>query len=509
MVRRLGAVYAMALFCAAAAPLAAQNGDAASQSAAAAKSNFNTAQFASYVDKAFKSSSTPGMAIAIVSGDQILWTQTFGVANLATRQPVTPDTLFNTGSVTKSLTAAVVMSLAEEGLLDLDRPVSEYHPGLMPEALEGVVTLRDLLAHRSGLAPAAYSLMGEIGRAEAVRRIRLLPIAAPVRTKMIYNNFGYLAAAAVAERVSGKSWEALVRERALAPAGMRAKLEQSERGGAAVAQAHGARDERVIAFAPVSLAAVAPAGAIELDITNLARWVQVQLNSGAVGERQIFTARGAHEMRSPQIWQPVTPGFQKIWPTTHFRGYGLGWFLRDYQGVKLVEHGGNTAGFTAQIAMVPERDFGVAILSNLDGDSLPVALMYQAIDSALGIQGSDWVAAFKQLSSAAPTPAPAAAQAAAAPAPPLAALAGTYSHPFYNAVRITSGRPTLSIAISERLQGSLAPAGGPAFKVTWSDPYFSMIGDGFRWQFEDFVNGVPQTLRYDLPGDPILFKRSG
>jgi CubicO group peptidase (beta-lactamase class C family) len=195
-----------------------------------------------------------------------------------------------------------------------------------------------------------------------------------------------------------------------------------------------------------------------------------------------------------------------LFPTTHFTGYGLGWFMRDYRGVKLLEHGGNTTGMTAHVAFVPELDLGIVILSNRDSTSLPTALLYRAIDMALGEPVRDWSAELFALDNA-PAPAPAAAPApTTAPAEnlPIAAFSGTYRSPVYGEARVTASGGKLMIHLTDRVAGELKPQGGNRFMAQWRDPYLAEAGMKGPFTFDLDPAGRPQAFRLS---DSIIYQR--
>ena len=167
---------------------------------------FDPVTFDAYVESARAQWGVPGLAIAAVRGDQILFMDAYGVRQLGKPQKVDTRTLFNVGSVTKSSTAAMLGTLAAEKKLAMTDRVGTYVPGLIAGEYADEITVADLLSHRSGLGAANYSIMGDISREEMVQRLRHLPRAAPIRTSFVYNNFGYVAAAAVAEKVTGSTW---------------------------------------------------------------------------------------------------------------------------------------------------------------------------------------------------------------------------------------------------------------------------------------------------------------
>jgi CubicO group peptidase (beta-lactamase class C family) len=489
--------------------LAAQS--AAPQAAAAQKPalRFDPGVFNAYVEQARAQWGVPGLAVAVVRGDQVLTMQSYGVRQLGKPQKVDARTLFNIGSATKSFTAAMLGTLAAENKLALTDKVETHLPGLLAGEHARDITLLDLLSHRSGLGTANYSIMGDLSRQEMVGRLRYLPQAAPLRTSFAYNNFGYVAAAAVAEKVTGSTWDQLVRDRLFKPLGMADAVTsvEDELKSPNRAFAHGEIAGRATVITPTPLRMVGPAGTIGLSIGDFAKWAQLHLKEGKLGDRQLLAPQTVRIMQSPHIPIPFGPQTRAMWPSMHFYAYGLGWFMRDYRGVKLIEHGGNTTGYTAHVAFVPELDFGIVILSNLSNSPLPGALLYRAVDMALGDPVRDWSGELLAARAAEPKKEPAAPVAAAQPPLPLELYTGLYRNPLYGDARVTRSGNKLMLYLTDQLTGEMTAAPDGSFSAKWRDPYFAAVGSGGPFVFEPSGNGQPQALRFDAPGVKVVYTR--
>jgi CubicO group peptidase (beta-lactamase class C family) len=166
----------------------------------------------------------PGCAVAAVRGGEVVLAKGWGRRDLGAELPVTPDTLFAIGSVTKAFTAATVGALVDDGFLEWEGPLRDYVPDvrLHDPVVTDRLTVVDLLSHRSGLPRHDVAWVGHPGRsrAEVVRRLRFLPLSKDLRQEFQYCNFGYLAAGHIVEALSGTPWEHHVRSRLLAPLGM-------------------------------------------------------------------------------------------------------------------------------------------------------------------------------------------------------------------------------------------------------------------------------------------------
>lgn len=469
---------------------------------------FNAAAFGAYVEQQRQEWKVPGLAVAVVRGNELLLMDGYGLRQVGKSAPVDTQTVFNIGSVTKSFTAALLADLSEDNKLALGDKVSAHLPDVISGEHARDITIMDLLSHRSGLATANYSIMGDISRDEMLQRIRYLPRAAPLRTNFVYNNFGYVVAAAAAEKATGSTWDELIRERLFTPIGMTEAVTSTaeEQRAANRAMPHGLIGGRATTIRPMPLRMVSPAGAMGMSIRDLARWVQLHLNGGMVGDNQLLAPETVRMMQAAHVSQPVTPGLRAMWPSTHFRAYGLGWFMRDYRGIKLLEHGGNTSGYTAHVAFVPELDFGIAVMTNMSNSPLPTALIYRAIDLALGDPVRDWSAEF----AASNTPAPAKTEPAAPPATPalpLASYAGSYRSALYGEARISWRGDRLVLHITDQLTGDLTAKGPNTFSAKWRDPYLAAVGADGPFVFEAGADGRPGSLILDLPGEKVVYTR--
>jgi CubicO group peptidase (beta-lactamase class C family) len=351
--------------------------------------------FDEYVNKALKDWGVPGIAIAIVRNDQIVLAKGYGVRKLGDPTPVDDKTLFAIGSSSKAFTAAAIAMLVDEGKLKWDDPATKYLPGfqLFDPYVTREVTVRDLLCHRVGLDRGDYIWYGtSYNRDEIWTRIRHVKPSSSFRSKFGYQNIMYLAAGQIVARVSGKSWDDFIRERLFTPLGMSSSNTtiRAFAGQNNVATPHGKVEEKVITIPWRNIDNIAPAGSINSNVVDMAQWVRLQLGEGAYKGARLISTGAAKEMQEPQTIIPNDPQLSLFMPDAHFRSYGLGWMLSDYKGRKVVQHGGAIDGMIAMVGMIPEEKLGVVVLSNLQGQLLPTALMFRIFDAYLGGSRKDW-----------------------------------------------------------------------------------------------------------------------
>lgn len=350
------------------------------------------AGFDEFVEQVREAWQIPGLAVAIVQDGKVIHARGYGFRDLERKLPVTPDTLFAIGSVTKSFTVTVLGTLAEEGKFDWDKPVREWLPGFrLHDAMAAErTTPRDLVTHRSGLPRHDLLWYGSsLTRQEMFARLRYLEPSRDFRSAYQYQNLMFLTAGILAEQLSGMKWEELIRQRILAP------LEMS-RSNFSVAASQ--RDENFSwPYAKIKdevrrvpfrvLDEIGPAGSINSSVAEMSRYLLLHLGKGKYGEKTVVSESFVAQMQMPQmvIQQPQT--FEEVGHTS----YGMGLFVTQYRGVKLVHHGGGIDGFIALISLLPQKNVGVVVLTNLSPNAAPPVITYSVFDRLLGLEPVNWL----------------------------------------------------------------------------------------------------------------------
>ena len=359
--------------------------------------------FEADVEKSMKMWQVPGLAMAIVQDGKLVFSKGFGVRKLGEAAPVDSQTLFAIGSSSKAFTATALAMLVDEGKIDWDTPVVGILPRfrLSDPWVSGILCLRDMLSHRSGLKGADILWIWKenyLNREQILARMQYEPMAFPFRTKWHYNNLMFLAAGQMIPALTGVSWDKFIQKRIFAPLGMKSSNTSIRQlsGQKNLAAPHVLENGKVEPIKYRSVDMMAPAGAINSNITDMSKWLRFQLAGCVWKGKTMVKPKTVNQMRSPQISMPI-PYPTEALPGAHFLGYGLAWFLQDYQGIKVVHHGGNIDGMTALVALVPEKDFGFVILSNLDCTRLRDVLMYELLDRLLGRRQADWNGYFMAL----------------------------------------------------------------------------------------------------------------
>jgi CubicO group peptidase (beta-lactamase class C family) len=294
----------------------------------------------------------PGAALAIIRNGRTVKTAAYGMANLERHTPATPETAFEIGSITKQLTAAAILLLAQEGKLAVDDKISR-HLQETPPAWSGI-SIRHLLTHTSGLKNYTglngFEAARHLTQARFIAQIAAHPLDFPPGEKWAYCNTGYNLLGYIIENASGKSYWDFMEQNIFAPLGMSATTRR-DAGAIPPFRATGYETNRAGRFIVRNsdLTDVFSAGALVSTVGDLAKW------NAALETDRILTAASRAEM-----WTPVKLNNG----ATHL--YGFGWFLEPWQGHANIGHSGSTAGFSASLQRFPEAGLTVILLTNSD-----------------------------------------------------------------------------------------------------------------------------------------------
>lgn len=357
-----------------------------------------------YYAKALADWKVPGMAVAIVSASDIVYARGFGITDITTKQAVDENTLFAVASNTKAFTAAALAMLAEQNKIAWSDKVRKYLPwfSLYDPWVSDQMTVRDLLTHRSGLKTFSGDLIwygSTYSRREVIEKARFLKPAFGFREQFGYSNIMYITAGELIPVITGQSWDDFVAQYLLSPLGMiRSTLHVSSLAGKDnVAQPHTYVDGRLRQIPWVDWDNMGPAGSLISSASEMANWLQMNLNYGTFRGQKILSPESVRQMQEAITPLPISKSFSERFPSTHFRAYGLGWSMFDYHGKKIVTHNGGYDGMISQTVMIPEEGVGFVILTNALSN-MYYPLMYKTLDVLLGSSDErDWSAEMLQL----------------------------------------------------------------------------------------------------------------
>jgi CubicO group peptidase (beta-lactamase class C family) len=307
----------------------------------------------------------PGLSLVIVKDDNVIYMKGLGFKDFERKLPVTPDTLFAIGSASKAFTSMLALMSADEGKLSLEDSPKKYLPYFKlrdPDA-DAKITIRDLLSHRSGLNRTDLAMVtGQLNREELIQVAAMAKPTAKLGEKFQYQNVMYAAAGEAVARAQNSTWDKLIVSRIFKPLGMTSS-------DTTAAQMQKFRDfsfgydyspsTKVTRRLPQrEIFAAAPAGAINSNARDMAQWLRFMLSGGAINGKRLVSEKAINEATTKQI---------NIGGTVD---YGLGWFLRQWNKHKVVEHGGNIDGFNSQVAFMPDQKLGFVLLTNVTASTL-------------------------------------------------------------------------------------------------------------------------------------------
>lgn len=458
-----------------------------------------------YLEQARTDWGIPGMAIAIVHDDSVIYARGFGVRTVGQDEPVDMNTLFAIGSNTKAFTAAAIGTLVEDGSMSWDDPMTKHLPGflLYDPYVTRELTIRDALSHRSGLGRRGDMIWygTPFDRSEVIRRVRFLEPNSSFRSEFGYQNIMFIAAGEAAARAGGQSWDELIQQRLLQPLGMqRSNTSVTDlRGVANVATPHTQHDGRTVAIAWRNIDNAGPAGSINSSVAEMTNWLRMLLADGMLDGRRILSAATIREMMTPHTI--AGGGVDSLFPMRHFSTYGLGVGLSDYYGRLLVSHSGGIDGMLSTVALMPEEDLGIVLLTNTDAHAAYMPLTHYILDAFIGAPRRDWSA--EALESAREARAAAAeAEAAAAarrvagtqPSRTLADYVGTYESDLYGTAEVALEDGALVLHRFETMRIPLEHWHYDTFRGTWDD---AVLGTGMV-TFE--LSSAGQVSGFELQG---------
>ena len=459
----------------------------------------------------------PGMAIAIVKDDKVVFAKGYGSRELGKSDLVNENTVFAIASNSKAFTTASLAILVDEKKLAWDDKVSKYLPDfkLYDPWVTSELTIRDLVTHRVGLDTFSGDLLWyetNFTPDEILARVRHLKPVSSFRTRYGYQNLMFIAAGKVVEKASGKPWCDFVTERILSPLGMNrttcsisnlpdnAAFPHNESGGTLRVLPRGNVDGGY------------SAAALNSSVNDLSKWVRTQLGKGKFEGKQIFSEAQAWQMHQPFLAQQISEPAWKGNPTRHFTGVASGWFVYDYHGRKIINHSGGLDGMLSYTVLIPEENVGFVVLTN--SEFPPFAVMMSKIrDVFVNAPKRDWnaesIEQVKRNKSAADDETKktdAARVANTKPTLELSSYPGTYSDDLYGAIRIAeeNGRLVMRFSRSPNFVADLEHWHYDTFQIKWRPSVSYNFPRGFV-TFTIDKDGKTDELKIDQPNNDFWF----
>ncbi len=335
----------------------------------------------------------PGLALVIVHEDRIVYLKGHGVRQLGGADPVTPDTVFPIASCSKSFASLALAMQVSEGKASWDDRVRKHIPffRLADPHADALVTLRDLLAHRTGLGLHDFLwYRAGVSLEERIRRLGHLEPEFPFRQSLRYQTVAFGAAGFASGRIEHSSWRDVVQKRILDPLEMKSSAAVFHDGLKELASPHRRDEGKVAVIARYDLSEDDPAGSVHSSARDLGNYLRFQLGDGTWNGKRLLSADSLAEPHKPQTVVAAEAITKRLNPESRIVNYGLGWIVQDYRGKLLVQHGGAIDGFRAHLALVPELRLGIAVINNLDGNYANLALSNQLVDLFLSAPAHDW-----------------------------------------------------------------------------------------------------------------------
>jgi len=354
----------------------------------------------SYFTKSLTQWDVPGMAIGIVKNDSLIFAKGYGYRNIEKKAPVNPQTIFPIASNTKAYTAAAMGILVDEGKISWNTKVKDILPyfRLYNDYVTEHFTIADMLSHHSGLVTFSGDLLwygSDYTREEVIKKLPLLKQKYEFRTTFGYSNIMYIAAGEVIAKVSGVSYEEFLQKHFFDKLAMSSTYTSITdlKNLDNVCTPYNKINDKIIPIELLNWDNIGGAGCINSNVADVSQWIKFQLHNGIWHGDTIVSPAQIREMRSPHTNFKVSAGYQKYWPSTHFRAYGMGWSVSDYHGRQIVNHSGGYDGVITFTCLVPEENLGFVILTN-SNSSLYNALSYRILDAFLAKDTTDWSALF-------------------------------------------------------------------------------------------------------------------
>lgn len=467
-------------------------------------------EFEEIVNAMMTEFNVPGLAVGIVNKNQILYTKGFGVRGVQDDLPVTSDTQFAIGSTSKAFTATALGLLVDRKTVEWDLPIkSNYLPDfqLMDSSATNLVTIRDLLTHRTGLPRHDLVWYGTpLTREEIYKRLRYLGPTAGVREKTQYQNMMFMTAGYLVEQVTNTTWEDFVNTNIFSEIGMTNSNFSviDMQASANFAFPHSIVEGKAQQIPFRNIDAIGPAGSINSSVNDMGKWLQLQLNNGKYNSKQIINSNTLAEIHKPQMVSNIL-GFDKKFSEFGTEHYSMAWFEQTYLGKKLVHHGGGTDGFITFVGFLPKYDRGIVIFGNT-GNLVPYFAAFAYMDLLITGKASPWIDRLRQLVNRPSKPNEIIATTIQKPAK---SYFGIYSHPAYGEIRISKSESLEELKFAHyTVNYKLAHKSNSSFLPVLPNGKLNANEAPVTFNLDDSGEVIELLFKADEVADPVRFVKS-
>jgi len=359
--------------------------DVSGQKKAANKKPDISAAFDAYIQNALQLWKTPGLSVAVVKDDKVVFKKGYGVTELGKPEPFTTSTLSICASTTKAMTAVCMGMLVDEGKIKWTDKVTDVYPALKlyDNYASAEITIKDLFTHNAGLGNADWLWVLGTPVDTIIQKMRLLKPAYSLRSSFIYQNLMYVVAGEVIHKVSGKPFDQFIKERLFTPLNMLhtfPNYAQSANEPSHITPHYIFDDTVVKPIQFIDAVGIDAAGGVWSSADDINKWMLFLLDSAKVNGKALLQPETYSALFTPESMSG--PDFYPTAKLTkpHWTTYGLGWFQEDYRGQMVNFHTGSLDGAVAICGLINDEHFGIYIFGNLDHTEIRHALMYKAMD---------------------------------------------------------------------------------------------------------------------------------
>lgn len=481
---------------------------------------FITDSLDTYIERGMKDWKIPGLSVAIVKGDSVVYLKGFGVTDIESNEPVNENTLFMIGSNTKAFTATALSILEESTEFKLTDKVHRWMPEfhLKDSVANTAVNIVDLLSHRIGFETFQGDFTywaSDLSRAEVIQKMSLIEAPYSFRTKWGYSNAAYVTAGELIPRIINRSWEETVKDSILLPLMMNRTLMLAEEleNASNTAKPHTLIANDLVEIPVAKINNLAPAGSMSSSAKDMTQWLFAQLNNGKINGEQVISAKGVQTIRNPSSILGVDSRNNQ---ETHFYLYGMGLMINDRDGKLVYSHTGGVDGFLSSVLFMPEEKLGIVVLTNTDQNNFFQNLTDEIQDAFLRLPyqnyskkslerlKEDKFAEVKLLDSLKNV-----IRLKNKPSLSLIKYAGHYSNDLYGTISIKLENNKLNIYFSNHpnLVGKLEHLQNDTFLCTYSIPIFGTTEIPFKVE-KGKVSGVTLKVADFIEMTPYEFKKT-
>ena len=439
-----------------------------------------------YVSRALTAWEIPGVAVCIIKNSKVVVMKGYGVKDYDTKEKVDENTLFMIGSNTKAFTATALAILDAEKKLSLDDNVTKWIPEfkLDNKAAGEQAIIRDLLCHRIGFRTFQGDFTywtSNLTRQEVIEKMSHIKATYPFRTTWGYTNAAFLTAGQIISKATGVQWEDFVKSRLFDPLEMKNTLALSKDfpNAANKCSPYTKAEGKLVKIPFCLIDNLAPAGSISSSVNDMSHWVMMQLNNGKYGDQQVVPITAIAQTRLPHS---ILGNGGVLFNEGHFALYGLGWFLQEYCGRKIVEHTGGVNGFVTSVTLVPEDKLGIIVFTNTDQNLFFEALKWDIMDAYFGKPyrnySNVYLDSYTKQSTADQKKDKVLQDSVAMHLKtelPISAYEGNYFNDVYGNMSVVSDKGELKMKFSHHpaMYAKLESLGGNRFYATFTDPEFN------------------------------------